>query len=47
MVKKEKKQVYLRWGILAVIILLVSLLQNTGENEDLVRAGTINELQVR
>ena len=30
MVKKEKKQVYLRWGILAVIILLVSLLQNTG-----------------
>lgn len=30
MLKKEKKQVYLRWGILAVIILFVSLLQNTG-----------------
>lgn len=30
MIKKEKKQVYLRWGILAVIILFVSLLQNTG-----------------
>ena len=30
MIKKEKKQVYLRWGILTVIILFVSLLQNTG-----------------
>ncbi|HIT53630.1 MAG TPA: rod shape-determining protein MreD [Candidatus Fimivicinus intestinavium] len=30
MLKKEKKQVYLRWAITALVILLVSLVQNTG-----------------